>query len=294
MLLGLALAFVAWGEVGALGFAAVFLLPVLVMFVIQSLKRPKLDADWVDEQAQLATAQIEGDRVTIRNYRHTIYRTLEDYDVHFIERSFDLSLLRTVDLLVVPFASWRGIAHVFVSFGFSDGEYLPVSVEARREAGEPYSPVGGLYQQYEVIYVIGDERDVIGKRALFQNHPVHLFPMISDADAARAILISMLETANGLAEVPEFYHSVTNTCTSNVLVHATGLEKVPRRYDFRLVFPGYADSLAAETGLIEAPDGLAALRETTLINQRAILAPLDDGKAWSRALRAGSVPSSSD
>ena len=115
--------------------------------------------------------QIEGDRVTIRNYRHTIYRTLEDYDVHFIERSFDLSLLRTVDLLVVPFASWRGIAHVFVSFGFSDGEYLPVSVEARREAGEPYSPVGGLYQQYEVIYVIGDERDVIGKRALFQNHP---------------------------------------------------------------------------------------------------------------------------
>ena len=118
--------------------------------------------------------------------------------------------------------------------------------------------------------------------------------MISDADDARAILISMLETANGLAEVPEFYHSVTNTCTSNVLVHATGLEKVPRRYDFRLVFPGYADSLAAETGLIEAPDGLAALRETTLINQRAIVAPLDDGKAWSRALRAGGVPSSSD
>jgi hypothetical protein len=276
---------VTWYGADLISLSAVFLLPVLLMAAIQSLRRPKLEADWVDEQALLATAHIDGDLVTISNYRHTIYRTLEDYDVQFLERSFDLSTLRSVDFLVVPFSSWRGIAHMFVSFGFSDGEYLAVSVEARRQVGEPYSPVGGLYQEYEVIYVFGDERDLIGKRALFQRHPVHLYPIISDAASARAILAGMLQTANSLAEHPRFYHSVTNTCTSNVLAHATGLKKVPRRYDFRLVFPGFADSLAVESGLIEAPEGLAALREATLINGRAAAAPAEDGRAWSRALR---------
>ena len=101
------------------------------------------------------------------------------------------------------------------------------------------------------------------------------------------ILVGRLESANDLAVVPEFYNTVTNTCTSNVLSHTSGLKKVPRRYDFRLVFPGYADGLAVETGLIEAPDGLEALREATLINRRAAAAPMADGKAWSRAIRAG-------
>lgn len=270
---------------GAIAGALIFIVPVLVVLAQQLSLRPNLYADWVDEQAELATAQFEGDDVILRNYRHTVYRTLEDNDVHFLERRFDLSRVCRVDFIAVPFGGWRGVAHVFLTFGFSDGEYLAVSVEARREVGEPYSPVDGLYQQYEVIYVFGDERDLIGKRALFQKHPVHLLPMISNPESARAILTGMLEAANRLAQVPEFYHSVTNTCTSNILNHASGLESVPSRYDFRLVFPGYADGLLVETGLLEAPDSMAALREATLINSLAAAAPMDDGKAWSRALR---------
>ena len=264
---------------------AVVFLPILAMALILSSMRPKMDGDWVAEQAELPVARFDGDLVTIENFRHTVYRTLEDYDVNFVERTFDLSQLETVDFLVVPFAKWRGLAHVFVSFGFADGEHLAVSVEARREEDEPYSPVGGLFFRYEVIYVIGDERDVVAKRAVFQKHPVHLYPMITDHASARALLESMLHKANELAERPQFYHTVTNTCTSNVLVHATRLEDRPRRYDFRLVFPGFSDGLAVETGLIEAPDGLEALRERSLINGRAARASLEDGKAWSAAVR---------
>jgi hypothetical protein len=136
-----------------------------------------------------------------------------------------------------------------------------------------------------VIYVIGDERDVIAKRALFQNHPVYLFPVKADEAAARRLLVSMLEQANDLADKPQFYHTVTNTCTTNVLVHAADMQKRPRRFDFRLVFPGFADGLAVETGLLEAPEGLSALREASLINPKAEQAPLDDGKAFSRVIR---------
>ncbi|MGI9245026.1 MAG: DUF4105 domain-containing protein [Verrucomicrobiales bacterium] len=285
MALGVAVVMISGSRVTAA--TIVFLSPLVAMFAIHFLRRPKLHANWVDEQAQLATGQFDGEYVTIKNYRHTIYRSLDDYDVQFLERRFDLSQLCSIDFIAVPFSSWRGIAHVFVSFGFSDGEYLAVSVEARRKVGESYSPLGGLYQQYEMIYVFGDERDIVAKRALFQKNPVHLYPMISTPEYARMILVGMLESANDLAVVPEFYNTVTNTCTSNVLNHTSGLKKVPRRYDFRLVFPGYADGLAVETGLIEAPDGIEALREATLINRRAEAAPMGDGKAWSRAIRAG-------
>ena len=144
--------------------------------------------------------------------------------------------------------------------------------------------VGGVYNRYEVIYAVGDERDVVRKRVL-QNHPVYVYPMITDPPSARALLESMLGKATELAETPEFYHTVTNTCTSNVLEHATRLENRPRRYDFRLVFPGFADGLGVEIGLIDAPEGLAALREASLINERAKVAPLEDGVAWSRAVR---------
>lgn len=270
---------------GILGKFAVFVGSVLIVRLLWFSNHPKTEGDWVPEQVKLAKARFDGDLVTIENYRHTLFRTLEDFEVQFLERSFDLSQVRTVDFLVVPFASWRGVAHVFVSFGFADGEYLAVSVEARRETHEPYSPVGGLFRQYEMIYVIGDERDVVAKRAIFQKHPVYLYRTLADEGAARALLVSMLRTANDLVETPQFYHTVTNTCTSNVLEHATDLEKRPRRYDFRLVFPGFSDGLAVEVGLVEAPDGLQALREASLINARAEAAPIDDGKAWSKAIR---------
>ncbi|MFT4547346.1 MAG: hypothetical protein ACI8XO_003469 [Verrucomicrobiales bacterium] len=269
-----------WWQKWLVGVAPMVLCTLMVLA-----RRPKLNGNWVDEQARLTRVEIDGDLMTVENYRHTVYRSLEDYEVEFKEKVFDLSQLQSVDFLVVPFSAWRGLAHVFVSFGFSDGEYLAVSVEARRETGEPYSPVGGLYRMYEVIYVFGDERDVVGKRAVFQKHPVYLHPMIADHASARGLLESMVAQTNELTEKPQFYHTVTNTCTSNVLVHATELENRPRRYDFRLVFPGFADGLGVEIGLIDAPDGLQALREISLINARAEETPMENGKAWSAAVR---------
>ena len=268
-----------WGKAGVFGGS------VAIVRLLWFSHPPRGAGDWVAEQERLAVAHFDGDLVTIENYRHTIYRSLEDYDVQFMERQFDLSQVASVDFLVVPFASWRGVAHVFVSFGFADGEYLAVSVEARREKREPYSPIGGLFRQYEVIYAIGDERDVVAKRAVFQNHPVHLYRLKASPAVARAMLVSMLETATELAGDPQFYHTLTNTCTSNLLVNATDLKNRPRRYDFRLVFPGYADGLGVEVGFVDAPDGLLSLREASLINGRAAAAPMGDGIAWSRAVR---------
>jgi hypothetical protein len=55
-------------------------------------------------------------------------------------RTFDLAKLEGVDVFISHFDDFEGLAHIFLSFGFSDGEQVVVSLETRREADEEFSP----------------------------------------------------------------------------------------------------------------------------------------------------------
>ena len=48
-----------------------------------------------------------------------------------------------------------------MSFGFAGGDHIAVSVETRPEKGEAYSAIGGFFKQFEVIYILAEERDVL-------------------------------------------------------------------------------------------------------------------------------------
>ena len=100
----------------------------------------------------------------VRNIRNTTYRSTTDYTPAYYDKTFDLDKLTSVWYIVEPFSNWKGAAHTFLSFGFEDDEYLAISVEIRKEEGEGFSAFKGLFKQYEVIYVIADERDVITVR----------------------------------------------------------------------------------------------------------------------------------
>ncbi len=267
----------------ALGVVFVWILAVQVLWYFQ---RPSNDRSWNADQANLPTAEINGTNLTIHNVRNTFYRSESDFDVLWETRTYDLNKLETVDFIVEPFTDWRGLAHVFLTFGFSDGEHVAVSVEIRKERGESYSPMRGLFRQYEVMYVVGDERDLIGLRANHRHDPVHLYPARTSRVAARELLESMLDHANRLAEHPEFYNSLTNTCATNVVDH---LEAVSDHRvfvaDYRLIFPGYADELAEDMGLLAIDGRVEDVRDEYLINDRAATADMSDGKAWSRAIR---------
>jgi len=170
---------------------------------------------------------------------------------------------------VEPFSDWRGPAHTFLSFGFGNGEYIAISVEIRKEKGESFSPVGGLLQQYELIYVIGDEHDLIGLRANYRHDDVYLYKMRATPEQIRELFVSMLERANQVAANPEFYNTLSNTCTTNIVEHINSL--VPGRIplSYKTLLPAYSDELAFDLGLIDTALSRDTFRAAHKINDMA-------------------------
>jgi hypothetical protein len=199
----------------------------------------------------LPRARINGDLATIRNVRDFRYQAEDVYTPRWYDATYDLRKLESVWFLVEPFGEWSGAAHTFVSFGFADGRFVSVSVEIRKEKGEAFSPLRGLLDEYELMYVIGDERDLVMLRTNFRRDDVYLYPVRANRDDMRRMFVEMVNRAEALARQPEFYNTLTNTCTTNLVRHVNAIapERIPLRPG--VLFPGYSDRLAWDLGLID-------------------------------------------
>ena len=248
----------------------VVLLPLLAGAVAWSAVRPSHDRIWVPEHARLPYAEIDGGRVRIHDVRDFRY-TREGAPVRAYDtRDYDLDRIESVWFVLTPFdREWRGPAHAFLSFGFADSQYIAVSVEARREAGEAYSMVRGVLKRYELAYIIGDERDLIGNRVLTQADDVYLYPVRATPAQARALFTDILTRANALHAAPEFYGTLFNNCTTAILDHVNHIAAEPIRWSPRILLPGYSDALALDLGLIDTDLNLHAARHAFHINPRA-------------------------
>ncbi len=248
--------------------AATLLLPAVVWWGVQ---RPSNQRDWTPDNARTARAEFRGDSVLVRDVRHAEYRTTQDYTARWEDRAYDLRELERAWFLVEPFSKdWRGPAHTLVSFQFAGGKFLAVSAEIRKEKGETFSPFKGLLRRFEITYVVADERDVVRLRTNFRRDPVYLYPVRATPAQARAMLVDMLQRANKLAERPEWYNTLTNTCTTSIVWHVNRLapNRVPR--SFKVLFPGYSDRLAYDLGLIDTDLPFEQARERFHVNERAL------------------------
>jgi hypothetical protein len=229
--------------------------------------RPSAERDWNPDQRVLPRTNVSGDKVTIENLRNFSYKSTSDYSARYETRTYDLSKLDSAWFIVERFGDAPAIAHTFLSFGFG-GEYVAISVEIRKERGEVYSPLKGMLRQYELMYVIGDERDVIGLRTNFRRDPVYLYPVRSTPDKIRRVFLDMLERSNALATQPEFYNTLTNNCTSNIVRHVNAISnRIP--WSYKIVFPAYSDQLAYELELIPSDRPFEAVQAAHRIDDRA-------------------------
>src|SRR5204863_2170724 len=159
-----------------------------------------------------------GDRLAIRNIRNCHYRSESDFDVRHYDKTFDLQKLRTADLFLIYWGS-PSIAHTMVSFGFDGGDYVCISIETRKEVGESYSAIRGFFRQYELTYVIADERDLVRLRTNFRGEQVYLYHLVTDASVARLVFLDYLREVNSLKQRPEWYNAATSNCTTNIRGH---------------------------------------------------------------------------
>jgi hypothetical protein len=235
-----------------------------------ALLTPSHDRRWAVDQSVLPFVEFEGDLAHVHGVRNFRWTSATTFTPAWEDRSYDLRQVASAWYVLVPFSRrWRGPAHAFVTFGFDDGRYLAISVEARREEGETYGVIKGLLRRFELIYVIGDERDLIGRRAVFDGSDVYLYPIRARREAVRAVFRGMLERADRIHATPEFYNTITNNCTLNLVRHVNQL--VPRRIpsSWRIAVPGYSDEVIHRLGLIDSTGTLDEVREQFRINNRA-------------------------
>jgi hypothetical protein len=224
---------------------------------------------WEPYLAVLPYGELQGQQLTIRNIRNCEYLNENDYIVRHYDKAFDLNRLESVDFLVVPFKEAPNLAHTMLSFGFGGNDYLVVSVEARLEEGQSYSPVKGLMRQYELMYVVADERDVIPLRTKHRDVDVYLYRTRTTPEQARMLLVDMMARANKLAFEPEFYDTFTNNCTTNIVNHINRIAPGKIGPSVGVLLPGLSDRLAYDLGLLDTTDTFERTKQRALINRRA-------------------------
>ena len=138
-----------------------------------------------------------------------------------------------------------------LSFGFDDDQYLGVSVEIRKEKGESYDPVKGFLRQYEIMYVVADERDLIQLRTNHWKNELFLYRTRATREAARDLFVDVMRRVNKLRVAPEYYDTLTNNCTTNIARHVNRLSPNRIPFDYRVLLAGYSDRLAYDIGLLE-------------------------------------------
>ncbi len=244
---------------------------------------PSNDRNWQPDVAVLPWATIQGDSVAIHNIRNCNYRSETDYIVQHYDKTFDLTKLKSVDLFLTYWGS-PYIAHTILSFGFEGEGNVCFSIETRMEIGEAYSNIKGFFKQYELTYVVADERDLIRLRTNYRHEQVYLYHLNASPNFIRNVFLDYLREVNSLKYHPEWYNSLTSNCTTSALVHTAPYD--PNTIlDWRYLVNGFVDEMLYNRKRIDTNLPFGELKKRSLINDRAINA----GKSpeFSRIIRIG-------
>ena len=258
---------------------------ILVVFAWVS-PTPSNDRDWQPEVAVLPHATIKGDLVTVHNIRNFDYRTETDFTPAYYDRTFDLRRLDRVDLLAVY---WMGpaIAHIFLSFGFGD-DHLPISIEVRKTRSKEYSTVAGFFRQYELIYIVADERDVIRVRTNYRKSPpeqVYMFRVVGQVEDARRVFLDYIRDINELKKQPRFYNTLTTNCTTVIFAHAAAVNPHHIPLSWKILLSGYAPEYVYEQGRFDRSLPFEELKRRGHVNKAGQAA--DKSPDFSRLIRVG-------
>ena len=234
--------------------------------------KPSNDRSWVNDNKEMATAEFEEGAVTIRNVRDFKWRSTRDFDEHWVDVKIELDSVSKIWFILEYFdPSRRQMAHTILSFEMNDGTRIACSIEVRREEGERYHPIKGLFKQYELIYVWATEEDVVGVRTRCRENSVtHLFEaVVLGPGNERKMLESYLRRTNKLSERPEWYNTITNTCTTNIVKHVNEVYpgRVPRA--FAILLPGLSPRLLHRKNLVKMHGTLDQTMENSIIDERA-------------------------
>ena len=225
-----------------------FLVAFAAVFAWWTLIPATNERNWQAEVAVTPWVSQDGDRITIHGVRNFEYRTETDFTPHWEDRTYDLRELDSVDLIAVYWAG-KAIAHIMVSFGFAGRDYVAVSIETRKARGQSYSTLAGIFKQYELVYIVGDERDLIGVRTSYRKpqEDVYVYRLKGPRENLRRFFLDYVKTMNEMRDHPQFYNTLTTNCTTSVLLHTRVNQGAPP-WSWKILVSGYVPDYVYELG----------------------------------------------
>lgn len=241
------------------------------------------DRNWEPEVAVTPYATIKGDLITIHGVRNFDYRTETDFTPRWENRTYDLSKLDSADIIAVYWAG-KAIAHIMISFGFEGKDYVAVSIETRKEKGESYSTLAGFFRQYELYYVVADERDVIRVRTTYRQpqEDVYIYRTNAPIKNVRRVFLDYVETMNELRDRAQFYNTLTTNCTTSIWMH-TRMNPQSPPLSWKILLSGYVPDYLYDLGRLDTTRPFAELEKLSRVNERAHAA--DKDPAFSQRIR---------
>jgi hypothetical protein len=229
-------------------------------------QKPSLYRDWAVDQAILPTISFSGNLVEVKNVRNFQYKTTTDFTSGYYNRTYNLDEIESVYYIIEPFSKMDGPAHTMLSFGFSGGVFVTVSAEVRKEKGESFDAVPGLLNQFEIVYIVGDENDLVKLRANYRKDAVHMYPIKTPKEKMQGLFSSTMHRADQLTKEPEFYNTLWNTCATSILRHVNAMRTEKVSWNQKILLPSHSDDIAYELGLIDTKLPLPEAREYYKIN----------------------------
>ena len=252
-------------------FTVILVLAVSAVFYFS--QKPPLQGDWQEQLAVVSTAQFNGDFVTVKNVRNFRYYPAEA-DMHpgYYDKTYNLNEIKKVWYVTEPFNENKLAAHTFLSFEFNNGDFLAISIEARKTKQQKYSTFKGIFHTYPLVYIAADERDVLFLRANIRKDNVYVYPVkLERQENARILLVDMLNKMNKLvSDEPAWYNTFFANCTSSIAQH---VNKISNNHiatlSWQLWLTASADELALKHGFLDTDLSIDAARKKFQVNEKS-------------------------
>lgn len=256
----------------------------LVVTVPWLLKKPSATRNWEIESSKVPSVVLEGDLVTITNFRNFDYQPDGTPVEKWETRQFHLSKLKHMDFFMTYWGGRTLVGHPIFAFDFGDEGHVAFSIESRREKGETYDLFRSLYKQYELVYIAGSESDLIRVRTNFRKgEDVFLYRLKIQETTTRLRFAEYLDSLNYFAEKPSWYNAVTANCTTAVRGQITTEER--HSLDWRILANGKLDEALHEIGIFDKSLPFPELKKRSHINPAALANP--DPATFSETIRKG-------
>ena len=246
-------------------------IPIIIIWIFiiwWFLQVPSLNRDWIETDKVLSEISFSTNLIKIKNVRNFEHISEEKSIANYYDESYDLEKIKSLYYIIEPFSDYDWPAHTMLSFGFSDWKYVVISAELRKEIWESFDPFLWILNQYEIMYMIWDENDLIKLRANIRKDEVRMYPMKATKQQMQKLFISVLKRADKLTKSPEFYNTIYKTCTTSILQHVNELrEDKILAFDLKIFLPSNSDKIAFEEWLIDTKLNLKEARKYYRINE---------------------------